>query len=77
MTRHAPFWGRKIALYNYQRLAYLCRKSAIFVERKGCKSLRERELRIYGIFENSRIVLSQYMRKVRSSWFLVRRKRGF
>ncbi len=61
------FLGRKKALYNYKGLACLCRKFVIFWGRESCKSLCVIELKNYGIFEDSRIVQSQYVRKVRSS----------
>jgi hypothetical protein len=47
-----PIWGG---------LAYLCRKFVIFGGRKSCKSLLDRELRIFGIFEDSKIVQLQFV----------------
>jgi hypothetical protein len=59
--------GEKTALYHYQRLACLCRKFVIFGGRKNRKSLYEKELKIYGIFGNGKIVLSQFVLKFHGS----------
>jgi len=67
MTRHVPFWGAKEAPPIWDGLAYLCRKSAIFGGRENCKSLYGMELKNYGISEDSKIVQSLLVRKVRSS----------
>jgi hypothetical protein len=48
-----PIWGG---------VADWCRKSAIFGVRGNCKSLYKSGLKIYGIFEDSRIVLSHLVR---------------
>ena len=56
-----PFGGRKTTLYNYQRLTCLCRKSAIFGGRENCKSLYGKGLKIYGIFQDSKIVQSEFV----------------
>jgi hypothetical protein len=49
----------------------------IFKGRKNCKSLRERELKNYGIFRNSRIVLSHLVRKVERQETIDQRKDVF
>jgi hypothetical protein len=54
--------AQKQRLLRWGGLACLCRKFVIFLGCKNRKSLHEKEFKIFGIFEDSRIVQSDLCR---------------